>query len=135
NQVITVHRVNFPFLDKFTSSYNSCMELVLEIINEMVDSFIGPVEMQSHKMDELENLIFLKNSNSISLEDLYYQKSKARISKKLLVMSQSIISQLTVDDSLKTRHQDIKDTLVNSVLLYDEVNEDANNLLNTYLSV
>src|SRR5690606_2776905 len=103
NQVITVHRVNFPFLEKLTFSYKSPMELVLEIINEMVDSYIAPVELQSSRMDELENMIFLKNSNSISLEELYYQKSKARISKKLLVISQNIITQLIVDESLKTR--------------------------------
>jgi len=36
---------------------------------------------------------------------------------------------------VKTSHHDIKDTLVNPILLYDEVNEDANNLLNTYHSV
>src|SRR5690606_28107619 len=77
NQLITVHRVKFPFLDHLNAPYKSPMELVLEIINEMVDSFIPPVERQSKKMDELENLIFLKDSNSISLADLYYQKSKA----------------------------------------------------------
>ncbi|MEX2595189.1 MAG: CorA family divalent cation transporter [Anditalea sp.] len=135
SQLITVHRVDFPFLEKFSSPYDTPMELMLDIINEMVNSFIQPVEFQSDKMDELENLIFLKDSNSISLENLYYQKSKARISKKLLMISQNIIAQIDVEENLKTKQQDIKDTLINSILLYDEVNEDANNLLNTYLSV
>lgn len=135
NKLITVHRADFPFLENLSSTYETPMGLVLDIVNEMVNSFIQPVELQSAKMDDLENLIFLKDVNSISLENLYYQKSKARISKKLLMISQNIIGQIDVEENLKTRHQDIKDTLINSILLYDEVNEDANNLLNTYLSV
>jgi magnesium transporter len=135
NQLITVHRADFPFLEKLSSTYETPMELMLGIINEMINSFILPVEVQSDKMDELENLIFLENSNSISLEDLYYQKSHARISKKLLIISQNIIAQLDMEENQKTKQQDIKDTLVNLILLYDEVNEDTNNLLNTYLSV
>lgn len=134
-QLITVHKADFPFLEKLNSTYETPMELVLAIINEMVNSFILPAEVQSDKMDELENLIFLENSKSISLEDLYYQKAHARINKKLLIISQNIIAQLNVEENQKTKQQDIKDTLINSILLYDEVNEDANNLLNTYISL
>lgn len=135
DKVITFHRANFPFLENFSSDYETPMELVLDIANEMVNTFVQPVESQSAKMDELENLIFLKTENSISLENLYFQRTKARISKKLLMISQNVIGQIVVEESLKTKHQDIKDTLINSILLYDEINEDANNLLNTYLSL
>lgn len=135
DKLITVHRVDFGFLAQLGTEYETPMELVLDISNEMVNTFIHPVESQSDQMDQLENLIFLQNVNSISLENLYYQKTKARISKKLLVISQNVIGQIEVEDKLKPKHQDIKDTLINSILLYDEVNEDANNLLNTYLTV
>jgi magnesium transporter len=135
NKLITVHRVEFGFLEHLGNGYETPMELVLDIANEMVNTFIPPMETQSDQMDQIENLIFLQNVNSISLENLYYQKTKARISKKLLVISQNVIGQMEVEEGLKPKHQDIKDTLINSILLYDEINEDANNLLNTYLTV
>ena len=46
-----------------------------------------------------------------------------------------MVNQIDVGDKSKTALQDIKDNLLNLILNYDEVLENANNLLNTYLSV
>ena len=46
-----------------------------------------------------------------------------------------MINQLEVNEQSKTALQDIKDSLLSLLLNYDEVLENANNLLNTYLSV
>jgi magnesium transporter len=77
----------------------------------------------------------LKDYSKISLEDLYFLKSQTRITKKLLHLFQNVINQIEVSETSKTALQDIKDNLLSLILNYDEVQENANNLLNTYLSV
>jgi magnesium transporter len=79
--------------------------------------------------------VFLEDSKSISLKELYFQKSKARISKKLLTLSQHVLAQMSVSPDNASRLQDIRDSAISSVLLYDEVTEDASNLMNSYLSI
>jgi magnesium transporter len=48
---------------------------------------------------------------------------------------QNVINQVEVSDKSKSALQDIKDKILSLILSYDEVSEDSNNLLNTYLSV
>ena len=101
----------------------------------MIETFENPVKGLSDKNDEIEKTIFLKDYTKVSLEDLYYQKTQTRITKKLLQITQNVINQVDVTEPSKTALQDIKDKLLSLVLGYDEVLENSNNLLNTYLSV
>ena len=133
--LLTVHRADFPFLSNCNKQYNSSETLMLDIINEMLFTYEGPAEAQSEKMDEFEREIFLKRGKSISIETLYYQKSKARISKKILQLTQVVLNQLTVRPELNSTLQDAKETTLSYILQYDEVIEDANTILNSYLSV
>ena len=66
---------------------------------------------------------------------MYFLKAQARITKKLLQIFQNVINQIEVNEVYRTALQDIKDKLFSLILSYDEVLENANNLLNTYLSV
>jgi magnesium transporter len=86
-------------------------------------------------VDDFEKHIFLKNDAKISLEDLYFQKSQTRISKKLLQITQGVINEMEVSPASKSALQDIKDRLLSLILTYDEVADDSVNLMNTYLSV
>jgi len=101
----------------------------------MVQTYEHPQQDLDEKITLIEKTIFLKDYTSVSLKDLYFLKSQARITKKLLHLFQQVIQQIEVTESSKTALQDIKDQLVSLILNYDEVLENANNLLNTYLSV
>ena len=48
---------------------------------------------------------------------------------------QHVIHEIEVIESNKIAYQDIKDRLINLILTFDEVSDDSNNLMNTYLSV
>ncbi|MBC7651909.1 MAG: magnesium transporter CorA, partial [Deinococcales bacterium] len=89
----------------------------------------------SDKNDEIESTIFLKDYKKVSLEDLYFQKTQTRITKKLLQITQNVVGQITINDHSKTALQDVKDKLLNLILSYEEVLENSYNLLNTYISV
>lgn len=135
SRLITVHRAKFDFLSNRPEIFNSSEALVLDIFNEMLLTYEKPLHSQSERIDEFEKLIFLQNGKSLSIESLYYQKSKARISKKILQLTQNVFNLLLVSSESATLLQDLKETALNYTLHYDEVIEDANTILNTYLSI
>lgn len=134
-RLITVHRARFEFLKDLEEDYTDSEKLMLHIIDAMLHSYEKPLHLQSEKMDEFEKIIFLKDGKSISIESLYYQKSKARISKKVLLLTQNVLNLIAVKPEYNSLLQDLKDTTVHYLLNYDEVIEDANTILNSYLSV
>src|SRR6056297_1302429 len=135
DRLITIHRAEYAFLDSAPPHIKHVDGLVLHIVDNMVDSFQEPVENLSNKIDGIENHIFTKKGSNLTLEQLYFLKSKARIGKKLLGLTQAVINELAVGKSHKSRLQDIKDSLAAHYLLYDEAVEDTNGLLASYLSV
>ncbi|HBF88003.1 MAG TPA: hypothetical protein DDX39_05100 [Bacteroidales bacterium] len=134
-KIITIHRANFDFLENIDQKFDNTTLFLIYIINKMVQTFERPSTWHSNRIDEVEKVIFLKDFSKISLEDLYFQKSQTRISKKLLLFSQDVVNKIVVDDGSKTALQDVKDKILSLILIYDEVAEDASNLMNTYLSI
>jgi magnesium transporter len=133
--LITVHRAEFSFLKNRASEYASSEALMLDIFNEILLTYEKPLEQQGEKMDEFERAIFLKSGHNISIESLYYQKSRARISKKVLQLTQTVLNQVIVNPELSSLLQDTKETTLSYLLQYDEVIEDANTILHSYMSV
>ncbi|MBK8954055.1 MAG: hypothetical protein IPM34_00665 [Saprospiraceae bacterium] len=133
--LITIHRKEFSFLSIEKPDYQHPQELFLDIAFEMVHSFDAPLKNQADRIDQFERTLFLKKSSQISLEDLYFQKIKARIGRKLLILTQNVLNQFDIKQSYQTRLQDIRDKLTHSILTYDEIMDDSLNLLNTYLSI
>ncbi len=135
DRLITIHRKEFKFLQISKTDYRHPQELFLDIAYAMIQSFGEPVKLQAERIDQFERTLFLRKAVPISLEDLYFQKIKARICRKLLLLTQSVMNQLQVDPDFQTKLQDVKDELVDSVLQYDEILDDANNLLHMYVSL
>jgi len=135
DKIISVHQKPFSFLQEIGMEFPDTESLLLYIIRKMVDTYRSPLQGLDDKIENFERIIFLKDYSKVSLENLYYIKTQTRIIKKILQIFQSTINQLAVKDSNKTALQDIKDSLLSMVLNYEEILEDANNLLNTYHSV
>ncbi|HEX8562351.1 MAG TPA: CorA family divalent cation transporter [Flavobacterium sp.] len=136
--LITIHRMPFGFLENLLISdrtYCSAYELLIVLFKEIVSTYIKPSQWQIKQIDEAEELIFLENNAKISLKDLYYQKAESRLTKKLLQMTQNVVRQIDIPEEHASQLQDVKDDLVKLVHNYEEVWSDANNLMNTYLSV
>jgi magnesium transporter len=135
NKIITIHRAEFVFLDAARKGQSSVDRLLLDIVGELVGTYDLPSLWLSRRMDALERIIFLKDSKNISIEELYYLKSQVRVIKKLLILSQSTILQIHVDEENLNELHDIKDRLVQLILTFDEILEGAHHLMNTYLSI
>lgn len=134
NTLITIHRAPFKFIETTPTTLESLDAVVLHLVNELLMTFDGPIKIQSDKMDQLEQNIFLKGGNNLSIEKLYFEKSKARLAKKILVIMQSVINQFKVEEKLASTLQDLKDTILDLILRTEEVVEDANALLNSYMT-
>jgi magnesium transporter len=101
----------------------------------MLNTYQPPLYELDRRIESFEKTIFLDNGVKVSMEDLYYLKMQTRITKKLLIIFQQVMNQLEVSRKNKSAIQDLKDRLVQLVLTYDEVLENAHNLLNTFHSV
>lgn len=134
-KLITIHRIKFDFIDSFNANFAQVEDLLLFLIHKMLNTYQPPLDELDKRIEEFENTIFLKNDAKVSMEDLYYLKKQTRITKKLLVIFQHVMNQLEVGKKNKSAVQDFKDRLFQLILKYDEVLENANNLLNTYHSV
>jgi len=134
-KLLTVHRIPFKFLELEKREWTDSEEIILFLIRKMVDTYQPPLDVLDDKITQIEKTIFLKDYSRISLEDLYYLKIQTRITKKLLQIFQNVVHQLDVADQYKTALQDIKDSLLNLILNYEEIIENSNNLMNTYLNV
>lgn len=135
HKLITIHRSPFNFFKTAQKDYEKPEEILLYLIHKMVETYQPPLDTLDEKITEIEKTVFLKDNSKVSLEDLYFLKTQTRITKKLLQIFQSVINQIEVSEQSKTALQDIKDRLLSLILKYDEILENANNLLSTYLSV
>jgi magnesium transporter len=133
--LITIHRASFDFLEKPEDTDLSLEALLLRIIYNAVNSFSRPAKIFESEIEVLERALFTRSSKKLSLEDLYFQKTETRLTKKVLLLTQGTLNQVTVAPENQTALQDVKDLLINLILEFDEALENSVALLNTYLSV
>lgn len=132
--LVTIHKASFSFMEKVSPDFKSTDEVALRLFSELLMNYEQSILNQTDRMDEFEQNIFLEGGGDLSIEKLYYEKSKARLVKKILLISQDVLSQLSVSDELASTLQDLKDTLLHLTLNAEEVVEDANSLLNSHMT-
>jgi len=135
DKLITIHRAHFNFLNIHEEKHIKINEFFLRIVKLMLDTFKKPTIDLSNKISEIERTIFLKDHRKVLLEELYFIKSQSRILKKVLHITQSVMEQSADNFRASYQYQDIKDELLNLLTYNDESVENANHLMNTYLSI
>ncbi len=133
--LITVHRAEFEFLKRTNRPAANSEALLLELFYELLQTYVAPAQRQDEVMKQYEQDVFLRKGNAITIEALYFQRTRARLSQKILHLTQNVLSQAVVSSENATDLQDLKDTCVSLLLQYDEVVEEAAALLNAYLSI
>lgn len=135
DKLITMHQVPFDYLNKDKTEHESLHAHLIELFNEIINTFDTPAEWHSEDLDEMEEIIFLKDYNKISLEELYFQKAEIRLSKKLLLLNQNVLNKIEFPEKYNYHLADVKDSVVQYMLEFDEAIDDANNITHTYLSI
>jgi len=135
NRLITIHKKSFPFLDGFDNTYKTIYGHQIALFNHIINTFDMPAEWHAEDLDKVEEVIFVNNINRVSLEDLYFQKSEIRLSKKLLLLTQQVLNKIQMPEKYHSAMENVKDTVVQLLLEFDESLDDASNLTHTYLSI
>ena len=141
--LITVHRRPQPFLQalyhqqtlKAGNGLESC-EAITRILRAVIESYEAPLAAMSREIEELEDNIFLKKKEPASIqEDLYYMKRKAAKVHKLLYLSAQVARKHKTTDRDQHLLNDMMDLLQKLDFESDQVQDNASNLLHTYLAI
>jgi magnesium transporter len=139
--LITLHRLEQPFVEEVkqqeidTPGECYLSDLFARILYYALNTYQLPAITLDDQVDGYESTIMLKNTKPAMLQGLYYIKRKANAGRKILVLSTSVISFLETTDASKELVQDIRDQYTRLLTLYEEILDDVNNLMNTYLSL
>lgn len=138
--IVTIHRLPHPELesiaDQFvkTGKIASTYFLLLKIISRVQSTYNQFSSDLNKQIDDLETRLFLKKHGMASIDTLYMLKRKTGITRKLLLLTGDVITQLHHRSKKSNEMQDIRDNHAKLVLFFDQLNEDAQTLLSTYMS-
>lgn len=138
--IITIHRGEQPFLDAVrtkhfeTAQCASPNDLLIKILYYIFQSFVTPSTVLEEELDQLETVIVLKHQTQSVLRKLYHLKRKAAVCLRILRLSKTIIDNLDKNTSAVIK-QDLREFFLGLETSYDQTIENANNLLNLYISI
>jgi magnesium transporter len=132
--LLTVHQKPFHFLDEISGHFEDPEALILKITEKMLASYQAPADWLSEEMDRFESDVFLGRRKRFSVESLYFAKAKARGCKKVLHLTQTVLLHLDVQPTHEPQLQDLKETVASLILQFEDFLDEANSLLNIYLS-
>lgn len=135
NRLITIRRVDFDFFHEVSDDFQQVEGLLIFLIRNILKTYEEPIALLSKKVEVLEKTVFVRSNINVSLEEIYYHKAQTRLAKKNLQYAQQVVVQLEVKDRFKPGLQDLKDRLLGLTHACDEVIDDTNNLMTTYLSL
>lgn len=139
--IITVHRTEQPVLSEIKQTYvdtlrcNDINQLLMIILNKVLLSYEAPALKLNDEIDFYENKIFLKNKLPNLLKNLYRIKRKVSVNRRILTLTKDIINKLEADNHKNAMYREMLDTYVQQDTIYDQLNDDINNVLQLYLSI
>lgn len=139
--IVTIHRVPHPDL------FPACEQLIqagkilsidgflLKIIAKVQQSFSHFAAELNTEIDETETRLFIKKQATESIENLYLLKRRAGLCKKLLLLTGEVVSAVQHRQKKSSELQDIRDSQIKLQLFYEQLSEDALNLVSMYMSI
>jgi magnesium transporter len=140
--IITVHRAAQPLIEKVRENFvntgrvKTTSGIVIHIVHDALHSFEQPAINLSNEIDVYESILFLKkNIPADMIEAIYYLKNRAGLYKRLLLLSNEVVNSIRAEGEEAPALRDVHDLHTKLLLLNDQVQEDARELLNIYLSL
>ncbi|NDK55763.1 magnesium transporter CorA family protein [Pontibacter fetidus] len=139
--ILTIHRYPVAFIaelrEKFidTALLKTPIGLLSKIVRAAFRTFDEPAIKLANDLDYYEAKTFLQTKPSSLTKGLYHLKRKVSVSKRVLQLSEVILTNLRLQNLPSTELQDLQDLYVHLITLYDELNDSTNHLVNTYISL
>jgi len=139
--LLTIHRRPHKIIDELkeaelgTEPLNTCCDLLLKVVHQSMETFEAPSQNLTAELDLYEAKIFLQKNIPPLTRGLYHLKRKAAVSKKVLQLTEPILTSLTQYSNDSPAMHDLNDYFVRITTIYDEINDSVNNMLNMYISL
>jgi len=140
--IVTIHRRAEELLKEVrkvhidSGKVKSTTGIVVRIIRETLHTYDRPAMKLSSDIDFFESQLFLKKNFPADLiKAIYFLKNRAGTYKKLLLLTNEVVSSVRAEGEDRPAMRDAHDLHTKLLMLYDQVQDDANNLLNIYLSL
>lgn len=139
--IVTIHRVPhpdlFPACEQQIKSgkITSIDGFLLKIIAKVQQTYSHFAAELNTEIDEMETRLFIKKQAQESIENLFLLKRRAGLCKKLLLLTSEVVSAVQHRQKKSNELQDIKDSQIKLQLFYDQLTEDALNLVSMYMSL
>lgn len=141
DKIITVHRSEQPLLKEIrrkqieTLKCNDRHQLLLYVLNAALLTFESPADKLASEIDFYESRIFLRKKLPNLLKNLYQIKRKVSVIRRILTISTDTTNKVSEGFKKDPIYREMRDNFIQQVTLYDQLNEDINNLLSLYLSI
>lgn len=139
--IITIHRKVLPFIHIIrdqcfdSEQCSSTGDLITKILWNSLHTYELPAIELGTRIDYYEEEIFLKNHIPNIQKSLYFLKRKAATCKKVVLLTTEVINKSHSGITSNPSLQDLLDLHLKLMTQYDQIMEDANNLLNIYIAL
>jgi magnesium transporter len=139
--IVTIHRVPHPDIFPLCKQLIDAGKIIsipgflLKIIARVQQSFSRFATELNNQIDETETRLFIRKKSAGSIENLYLLKRRAGLCKKLLLLTGEVVSAVQHRQKKSSEMQDIRDSQIKLQLFYDQMTEDALNLVSMYMSI
>ena len=138
--IVTIHRLPQPDVfnscEQFVSGGKATTvnQLLLKIIAKVQLSYTEFAQKLNHQIDNFEARLFAKRTTTESIESLYMLKRRTGLCRRLLLLTGEVVDALQHRQKKSNELQDIRDAQAKLQLYYDQLTEDAINMVSTYMS-
>lgn len=133
---ITIHRYPQPLLEpviKRASMLRNTHQLLNGVARACLATYDEPSNDLAKSIDYYEEQVFLSSRNKPILKGLYYLRRRIDLLKRMLMLSRDIIENID-DHQGNVNTRDTRDLYVRLTTIYESLNDNINQLLNTYFS-
>ena len=139
--IITIHRSPSDLIEQVKGRYTDTglvqkpQDLLIRLVKAVFSAYEAPAHRLAEELDYYEEKTFLNQKMPPLTKGLYHLKRKATVCRRVLRLSEVILSNMQLIGFQPTEMQDLKDLYVHVETQFEEVNDGTNNLINTYISL
>ncbi len=144
NRVITIHRADMAWLTQFIQRWDADPEgtedpyiLLLALTKAALNTFGVELNRADQVMDSYEFVVFKELRTPIDFTQFYFMKRRMALIRRLVRMTGDVVTRLEpiVRSEHATQVQDLKETVESLFFQADELMQDGQQLMQTYMSI
>ena len=138
--IVTIHRLPQPDITEACAAMISngkvtaVNQLLLKIVARVQLSYTEFSTKLNQQIDEFEKRLFIRKTAAESIERLYMLKRRTGLCRRLLLLTGDVVIALQHRQKKSNELQDIRDNHAKLQLYFEQLTEDALNMVSTYMS-